>query len=86
MIESSGSARATQPTQFCVGDMVIVFAASEREASGRIVEDFGEFSPLAVQVNNMRIADPARRYAVALTDGGLVFADEGDLSRLGFQQ
>ncbi|WP_192814847.1 hypothetical protein [Tsukamurella sp. 1534] len=45
-----------------------------------IVEDFGEFTPTAVESADGRIADPARRWAVTTDDGQLLFVDTGDLS------
>jgi hypothetical protein len=44
-----------------------------------VVEDFGETAGRGVDVAGIHIADPARRWAVVLDDGGLVFADSDQL-------
>lgn len=64
---------------FYVGAAVLVYAGTNRQTSGNVVEDFGEFIGEAVHVNNTRIAEPARRWAINLGDGGLVFVDTEDL-------
>lgn len=59
---------------------VRVFAGTDAETAGVVVDDFGEAAGFAVEVGGNHIADPARRYAVLLDDGGLVFADTADLA------
>jgi hypothetical protein len=44
------------------------------------VEDFGDSAGHGVQVGQEQIADAARRWAVSLGDGDLVFVDSGDLA------
>ena len=39
------------------------------------VEDFGELAGQAVDIGGERIAEPARRWAIMLDDGDLVFCD-----------
>lgn len=63
-----------------VGATVVAFAGTDREASGRIVDDFGEFTPVATEYDGERIAEPARRWAVLTEAGELVFADSDDLT------
>ncbi|NMD57007.1 MULTISPECIES: hypothetical protein [Tsukamurella] len=63
-----------------VGTTVVAFAGSDREARGRIVDDFGEFTPVATEYDGERIAEPARRWAVLTEAGALVFADSADLT------
>jgi hypothetical protein len=55
-----------------------------RGAAGRhiIVEDFGESAGHAVDVGANRIAGPARRWAVRLNSGELIFVDSSQLSAL----
>ena len=48
-------------------------------APTRLLEDFGEFPPHAVEFGGTRIAEPARRWAIRTHDGGLVFADTEQL-------
>ncbi len=71
---------AGEHAALAVGTAVTAFAGSDRESVGRVVDDFGDFTPVATEYNGERIAEPARRWAV-LTDGGeLVFADSADLT------
>ncbi len=49
------------------------------ESLGVIVEDFGEMVPQAVDIGPHHFADPARRWAVLLDGGTLVFADTEQL-------
>lgn len=66
--------------QPAVGEQVVIYAGSEREATGQVVEDFGDFVAHSVDVGSTRIADPARRWAVTTDDGSLHFVDSDDLS------
>lgn len=59
---------------------VRVYAGTERETLGRIVEDFGETAGHGVDIADTHIADPARRWAVTLDHGGLVFVDSDQLA------
>ncbi|WP_068745482.1 hypothetical protein [Tsukamurella pseudospumae] len=63
-----------------VGKAVTAFAGTDREVAGEIVEDFGEFTPVATEYDGERIAEPARRWAVLSDAGDLVFADTADLT------
>jgi hypothetical protein len=65
---------------FAVGRHVRVYPGSSDERLGVIVDDFGDTAGSAVIVGSTRIAEPARRWAIALDDGGLVFADTADLA------
>jgi hypothetical protein len=44
-----------------------------------VVEDFGDLAGQAVNIGD-RIVGPARRWAVALDAGGLVFVDSDQLA------
>lgn len=59
---------------------VRVRPGSDREAHGVVVEDYGDDVGHPVEIGGHRIAGPARRWAVVLDDGGLVFVDDGDLA------
>lgn len=74
------NASTPAPSGYAVGESVTVFAGTDREAAGTIVEDFGEFTPVATEYDGERIAGPARRWAVLSDAGDLVFADTDDLS------
>jgi hypothetical protein len=57
---------------------VRVYPHTEAEASGVVVEDFGDSAGYSVDIGS-RIVDPARRWAVQLDNGGLVFVDSDDI-------
>ncbi len=52
---------------------------TDEESLGVIVEDFGEMVAQAVDIGEHHFADPARRWAVLLDGGTLVFADSHQL-------
>jgi hypothetical protein len=57
---------------------VRVYPGTDAEGPGVIVEDFGDLAGHAVDVGARHI-DPARRWAVQLDTGNLVFADSNQL-------
>jgi hypothetical protein len=57
---------------------VRVYPQTDAESPGVIVEDFGALAGQAVDIGDHQI-DPARRWAVVLDTGGLVFADTDEL-------
>ena len=65
--------------QFSVNKRVRVYPGTEAESRGVIVEDFGEMAAQSVDLGGQHFADPARRWAVALDTGGLVFVDSDQL-------
>jgi hypothetical protein len=65
-----------------VDSPVIVFPGTDQQQGGVIVEDFGESAGHAVEIGANRIVDAARRWAVRLNDGNLVFVDSEQLSAL----
>jgi hypothetical protein len=65
--------------QLAVGSQVRIYPGTDGERRGRIIEDFGDTAGLGVQLGDQLLADAARRWAVQLADGGLVFVDDGDL-------
>ncbi|MGY4652594.1 hypothetical protein [Mycobacterium sp. URHB0021] len=77
--------RGAQPDQPADGDIAVgrsvrVYPGTDREKTGVIVEDFGDDVGQPVDIGPDHFADPARRWAVTLTDGTLVFVDSGDLA------
>ncbi|MGB9302259.1 MAG: hypothetical protein WCB92_00840 [Mycobacterium sp.] len=54
---------------------VRVYPDTDAEAGGLVVEDFGELAGQAVDIGCNHIVDPARRWAVVLDTGELVFVD-----------
>jgi hypothetical protein len=59
---------------------VVVFPGTEQQQGGVIVEDFGDHAGQVVEIGGNRIVDAARRWAVRLNDGTLVFVDSGQLN------
>ena len=58
---------------------VRVSPGADGEIRGTVVEDFGELAGHAVDIGENHIVGPARRWAVALDAGGLVFVDSDQL-------
>ena len=63
-----------------VGSRVRVHPGTDSEMGGVVVDDFGEMSGHAVQIGEQQFVGPARRWAVSLDAGELVFVDSGDLT------
>jgi hypothetical protein len=59
---------------------VLVYPGTDHEKSGVVVEDFADTAGKAVVIGDHKIVDAARRWAVALDDGGLVFVDDDSLT------
>ena len=53
---------------------------TDTESLGVVVEDFGEMVAQSVDIGGEHFADPARRWAVVLDSGTLVFADTDQLA------
>ena len=58
---------------------VRVYPGTDGEIRGTVVEDFGELAGHVVDIGENHIVGPARRWAVALDAGGLVFVDSDQL-------
>jgi phosphoribosylamine-glycine ligase len=67
--------------KFAVQMRVRVKADGLKGGKGVIVEDYGDHAGYSVEVGDQHIADAARRWAVLLDSGSLVFADDAHLSR-----
>jgi hypothetical protein len=67
-------------TAIAVGSSVRVYPGTDRERWGVVVEDFGDSAGHSVDIGVHHIVDAARRWAVELGDGSLVFVDSGDLA------
>lgn len=78
--DATSTDAATVGPALAVGVAVAAFAGSDRESAGRIVDDFGDFIPVATEYDGERIAEPARRWAVLTTAGDLLFVDSADLT------
>jgi len=64
---------------FEVNSRVRVYPDTDAEARGVVVEDFGEMTAAGVDIGDNHFADPARRWAVLLDTGTLVFTDTAQL-------
>jgi hypothetical protein len=65
--------------QFAIDTHVVVFPGTAEQQRGVIIEDFGESAGQAVDIGT-RVVGPARRWAVRLNNGDLVFVDSHQLS------
>ena len=59
---------------------VAVHPGTPEEQTGVVVDDFGDEAGSAVEIGEHRIVGPARRWAVQLDTGELVFVDSDDLA------
>ena len=73
-----GTAGDTGDGRVAVNARVRVYPGTDAEVGGTVVEDFGDLAGQAVNIGD-RIVAPARRWAVALDAGGLVFVDSDQL-------
>lgn len=74
---AEGSAHTVQ-----VDAAVRVYPDTPREVIGYVIEDFGGISGEAVDIGDHHIVDAARRWAVRLADGNLVFVDDADVAAI----
>jgi hypothetical protein len=61
---------------------VRVYPGTPQEVHGFVVEDFGGISGQSVDIGEHHIVDAARRWAVRLADGSLVFVDDEDVASI----
>jgi hypothetical protein len=66
--------------QIAVDTRVRVYPGTDAECLGVVVDDYGESAGYAVDIGENHIADPARRWAVQLDTGSLVFVDSDDVA------
>jgi hypothetical protein len=76
---ASGKAGDTDDSPVAVNARVRVYPGTDDEVGGTVVEDFGDMAGQAVDIGENHIVGPARRWAVALDTGGLVFVDSDQL-------
>jgi len=77
---ASGSAGDTGDSPVAVNARVRIYPGTDREVRGTVVEDFGDLAGHEVDIGENHIVGPARRWAVALDAGGLVFVDSDPLA------
>jgi hypothetical protein len=77
---ASGTAGDTGESRVAVNVRVRVYPGSDGEVRGTVVEDFGDLAGHAVDIGKNHIVAHARRWAVALDEGSLVFVDSDQLA------
>jgi hypothetical protein len=70
----------SEGSAIAIGVSVRVYPDTDRERLGVVVEDFGDTAGERVHIGQHHVADAARRWAVQLGDGDLVFADSSELA------
>jgi hypothetical protein len=79
MKDARGTAGDTGDSRVAVNVRVHVYPGTDGEVGGTVVEDFGDLAGHAVDIGGNHLIGPARRWAVALDAGGLVFVDSDQL-------
>jgi hypothetical protein len=79
MKDASGTVGDTGDSRVAVNVRVRVYPGTDGEVGGTVVEDFGDLAGHSVDIGENHIVGPARRWAVALDAGGLVFVDSDQL-------
>jgi hypothetical protein len=77
---ASATAGDTGDSPVAVNVRVRVYPGSDGEVRGIVVEDFGDLAGHVVDIGENQVVGPARRWAVALDAGGLVFVDSDQLA------
>jgi hypothetical protein len=77
---AGGTAGDTGGSPVAVNVRVRVYPGTDGEVRGTVVEDFGDLAGHAVDIGENHMVGPARRWAVALDAGGLVFVDSDQLA------
>ncbi len=77
--ESAGDGDNGRGLELAVDSRVRFNPGADDECLGTVVDDFGEMEAQAVDIGEHHFADPARRWAVLLDGGALVFADTDQL-------
>ena len=80
MKRTSATAGDTGDSPVAVNVRVRVYPGTDGEVRGTVVEDFGDLAGQAVDIGEHHMVGPARRWAVALDAGGLVFVDSDKLA------
>ncbi len=76
----SDSLEETHDESIKVDQRVRVYVGTDDESHGVVVEDFGSLAGQCVDIADTRIADAARRWAVLLDAGTLVFVDDDQIA------
>ena len=76
---ASKTAGDTGDRPVTVNGRVRVYPGTDDEVGGTVAEDFGDLAGHGVDVGENHIVGPARRWAVVLDAGSLVFVDSDQL-------
>jgi hypothetical protein len=76
---ASATAGDTGDSPVAVNVRVRVYPGTDGEVRGTVVEDFGDLTMHVVDIGENHMFGPARRWAVVLDAGGLVFVDSDQL-------
>jgi hypothetical protein len=79
MKRAGGTAGDTGDCPVAVNVRVCVYPGTDGEVHGTVAEDFGDLAGHAVDIGKNHFVSPARRWAVVLDAGGLVFVDSDQL-------
>jgi hypothetical protein len=77
---AGATAGDTGGSSVAVNVRVRVHPGTDGGIGGTVVEDFGDLAGHEVDIGENHIVGPARRWAVALDTGGLVFVDSDQLA------
>lgn len=75
----TSSAPETAAAEPAVGAAVTVFAGTDDEIAGHIVDDFGDDRETESEAHTVHLDRP-KRWAVHTEDGLLIFADTADIT------
>jgi hypothetical protein len=76
---ATGMAAENHGSHVAVNIRVRVYPGTDAEGRGIVVDDFGETAGCPVDIGATHITDAARRWAVMLDTGTLLFIDSDDL-------
>ncbi len=79
MNRASGTAGDAGRSPVAVNVRVRVYPGTDGEVHGTVAEDFGDLAGQAVDIGENHVVSPARRWAVTLDAGSLVFVDSDQL-------
>jgi hypothetical protein len=79
-MKKSAGKRSDGEEAIAVDKRVRVYVDTDDEVRGVVLEDFGDLAGHAVDIGDVHISDAARRWAVLLDAGTLVFVDSHQIA------
>jgi len=76
---ASGTAAGAGDAPVAVNVRVRVYPGTDFDVGGTVAEDFGDLAGQGVDIGENHFVGPARRWAVELDGGGLIFVDSDQL-------